>query len=235
MSIPILCLCHDICNVFGMTAAAQGGDNATGLRERKKQQTRRAISNTATALFAEKGFEQTTIAEVAIAADVAKMTVTNYFPLKEDLVFDRAGTITGMLSGAATGRPAGQSVLDAIRAAYSAALDERHPTLGFIGRGFADLVESSPALRARERVLFTEQEAELADALAAEFATSPADVRLRIAAAELSAVFRILYYEGRRRLVAGEETAEIVRALRRAAKISFATVEHGLPEQLTTS
>jgi AcrR family transcriptional regulator len=51
-----------------------------GLREMKKQQTRQNISNQATRLFLRHGFEQVTIADIAAAAQVAKMTVTNYFP-----------------------------------------------------------------------------------------------------------------------------------------------------------
>jgi hypothetical protein len=59
------------------------------------------------------------------------------------------------------------------------------------------------------------------------------DISPRIAAAQLSAVFRVLDYEGRRRLLAGELTDEIVAALRRAAEASFAQVRDGLPRALT--
>ena len=65
----------------------------TGLRERRKQEARQAISGVAMALFAAKGFDEVTISQVADAAGVSKMTVTNYFPRKEDLVFDRAEVI----------------------------------------------------------------------------------------------------------------------------------------------
>jgi hypothetical protein len=87
----------------------------------------------------------------------------------------------------------------------------------------------SPALRAREREIFAEQEPELAMVLAHAFAHSASDVRPRLAAAQLTAVFRVLYYEGRRRLLAEEPIAETVRALRRAAKVSFDVVGAGLP------
>src|SRR4051794_34071647 len=87
----------------------------TGLRERKKRQTREEIANTATALFADCGFDQVTIADVAAAAGVAKMTVTNHFPLKEDLVFDRAEHIVRGLADAVAERPAGEPVLAAAR------------------------------------------------------------------------------------------------------------------------
>jgi AcrR family transcriptional regulator len=63
---------------------------AAGLRERKKQQTRRAISDAATQLFMTRGFDNTTLGEVAEAAGVSEQTVLNYFPAKTDLFFDEA-------------------------------------------------------------------------------------------------------------------------------------------------
>ena len=60
-----------------------------GRRERKKQQTREHIAETARRLFGERGFEGVTVAEVAREADVAEQTVYNYFPTKEDLVYWR--------------------------------------------------------------------------------------------------------------------------------------------------
>src|SRR5438874_433188 len=63
--------------------------NPAGLRERKKRKTREAIANAAARLFLQRGFELVTVAEVARAAEVSEQTVFNYFPAKEDLVFDR--------------------------------------------------------------------------------------------------------------------------------------------------
>src|SRR5436853_609935 len=63
--------------------------NPEGLRERKKRKTRESIANAAARLFTERGFEVVTVAEVARAAEVSEQTVFNYFPTKEDLVFDR--------------------------------------------------------------------------------------------------------------------------------------------------
>lgn len=204
-----------------------------GLRERKKQQTRDGISAVATRLFADKGFEHVTIAEVAAAADVSKMTVTNYFPLKEDLVFDRREHIVTLLSDAVTDRPAGESILDSIRRAYSDALDRGDPTLGHRGVEFARMVQGSAALRAREREIFDERQEALAETLVGQVRTGPGEVPVRLAAIQLDGVFRVLYYEARRRLLAGQPEPELVRALRRTAKSCFAQIERGLPAAFT--
>src|SRR5919201_5729499 len=85
----------------------------TGLRERKKQQTRRALADTARHLFAERGFEQISVAEIARAAEVSVATVFNYFPTKEDLVYDGLERFEEQLLAAIRDRPAGEPVLAA--------------------------------------------------------------------------------------------------------------------------
>src|ERR1700712_118149 len=88
-----------------------------GLRERKKRATREAIAAAARRLFAERGFDAVTVAEVAEAADVSEKTVFNHFATKEDLAFaGREERLARLLTGLAK-RPAGASVLDVFRAA----------------------------------------------------------------------------------------------------------------------
>src|SRR4029077_7584745 len=108
---------------------------SSGLRERKKEQTRQEISDTATALFAGHGFDQVTIAQVADAAGGSKMTVTNYFPRKEDLVFDRAGHIIGGLAQAVRDRRPGEGLLDAAPPGYAPAGARRGATPRLGGAG----------------------------------------------------------------------------------------------------
>jgi AcrR family transcriptional regulator len=86
-------------------------DEADGLRERKKRATRQAISDVATQLFTERGFDNVTVAEIAAAANVAKMTVFNYFARKEDLFFDREDESRELPRAALAGRPPGESPL----------------------------------------------------------------------------------------------------------------------------
>ena len=86
-----------------------------GLRERKKAQTRRLIADTAWRLFADRGFERVTVAEVAREAEVAVATVFNYFPTKEDLFFFRLEAFGADLVEAVAGRAGGEPALAAFR------------------------------------------------------------------------------------------------------------------------
>src|SRR6476469_1985072 len=87
-----------------------------GLRETKKARTRLAISDAATQLFVERGFEQVTVAEIAEAADVSVKTVFNYFPAKEDLFFDRADELLAGLLRTIAERPEARTITTALRA-----------------------------------------------------------------------------------------------------------------------
>ena len=198
-----------------------------GLRERKKQQTREEIANVATAMFADRGFENVTIAEVARAAGVAKMTVTNHFPLKEDLVFDRAEHIIRELPATLVARPEGETVLAAARRDYTQRLAAHDPTLGHLGVRFARMVMDSPALTARERQIQVEAEQVLADELVA--LVEPGDeLTARVVAAQISGVYRILYFTARKLLLDGLQGLEMVETLGAAAQRAFALLEADL-------
>ncbi|WP_307846698.1 TetR/AcrR family transcriptional regulator [Actinospica durhamensis] len=175
----------------------------------------------ATGLFIERGFDKVTIAQVAEAANVAKMTVTNYFPAKEDLVFDRAQEMIAGLTDVVAARHVGESVLDAARRFYSEALDRGDPTLGHRGIPFARMVQSSPVLAARERQLHDQRELALADELIRDLDAADDDLAPRIAAAQIIGVVRVLFYEARRRLLAGEQEHELRTSLAQAAQFAF--------------
>jgi AcrR family transcriptional regulator len=96
-----------------------------GLRERKKEQTRAAIAHAAVGLFLERGYDQVSIADIAAAAGVAKMTVTNYFPAKEDLVISAGASVVPDLAAVVRGRRAGETVLGALLRFVRAELDRR--------------------------------------------------------------------------------------------------------------
>src|SRR5690348_13026961 len=136
---------------------------APGLRERRKQETRQAISDIATQMFVTRGFDDVTIAQVAGAAGVAKMTVTNYFPRKEDLVFDRAEAVERHLADVITARAPGESMLAAIRRDYTEAVARADVTLGLSSPAFAGMIRSSPMLVSRVREMLDQRERALGD------------------------------------------------------------------------
>src|SRR5918911_5684965 len=135
------------------TVAAPG----PGLRERKKQQTRAHIAETARRLFAERGFERVTVAEVARAADVAEKTVFNYFPTKEDLFYSGLEAFEQELLSTIRQRRPGESLVAAFgrfvlkpRGLLAAKDPETVERLAAIAR----VISESPALLAREQRIF---------------------------------------------------------------------------------
>src|SRR5207248_386862 len=109
-----------------------------GLRAQKKHETRKTISDVATRLFIRDGFEDVTIAEIAAEARVAKMTVTNHFPRKEDLVFDIRTDFTswpsslihdGVFGRTIAGQPK-EAIVDAVWPVAEQAFDQLEPAFG---------------------------------------------------------------------------------------------------------
>jgi AcrR family transcriptional regulator len=199
-----------------------------GLRARKKQQTRENISHQATRLFLERGFDKVTIADVAEAAEVAKMTVTNYFPRKEDLALDLGGVFVGMLATTVRERAPGESALAALHRAYAEAVARQDPVIGFSGPEFARMIADSPALVSRLREFHDDRETALAETLAIETGARPDDLRPRVAAALLGGVHRLLFDETLRRTVAGEPNDEIAAALAAHVDTAFGVLEPSL-------
>ncbi|WP_433801669.1 TetR/AcrR family transcriptional regulator [Actinomycetospora sp. CA-084318] len=87
----------------------------TGLRERKKAETRQRIADVAAHLFATQGFDAVAMTDVARAADVSDQTVYNYFPAKHDLALDRADAIRQRLHDLVVDRPTGTSPASALQ------------------------------------------------------------------------------------------------------------------------
>jgi AcrR family transcriptional regulator len=86
----------------------------SGLRERSKARRRDAIIRAGMKLFAERGYNATTIADIAAAADVAPRTVTMYFPSKQDIAMARFAAMVDSLTGALCGRAPGESVTEVV-------------------------------------------------------------------------------------------------------------------------
>ncbi|WP_344867257.1 TetR/AcrR family transcriptional regulator [Amycolatopsis ultiminotia] len=137
--------------------------------EQRKRRTRQLLIETALRLFAEQGYEQTTVAQIAAAADVATKTFFNHFPSKEDVVFaDTRQRNTIPLQVIAERQPE-DTVADlltrsyqAMRADYQARGGEQHPTLM---RAYTRLVLSVPNLQAKALHQVYDLQREVASAL----------------------------------------------------------------------
>jgi AcrR family transcriptional regulator len=225
-----------------------------GLRDRKKQATRLAISDIATELFARNGFESVSIAQVAEAAGVSKMTVTNYFRRKEDLVFDRHEQLVGELARVVADRGPGETPLDAVRRDYLAAVARHDVTLGFSGVEFARMVDGSPVLLAALSEHMHQREVALAAVLRESERTDDkrtdsqgadpnsagansagpagiADAMAQFQATQLGSVHRVLFADARRRTLAGQTRAEIAAALTEAATRMFDSLATRYPQR----
>jgi AcrR family transcriptional regulator len=119
-----------------------------GLRERKKMRTRQAIATAALRLFAERGYEETTIADIAAAADVSPRTFFSYFPSKEDVIFaeidDRLAEVAERLR-----RTPGESPMETIRRSIVDVLEAVVAEHREYGPVQVALILERPALRAR--------------------------------------------------------------------------------------
>lgn len=199
-----------------------------GLRESKKQETRQIISDHATRLFITQGFEQTTIAEIAAAARVAKKTVTNYFARKEDLALDHQDAFIASLAQTVAVRRPGESALAALRRAFTDAAAAADPVSGFSGPGFARMIADSPTLTACLRGLHDQRESALARALAEATGASPDDITVKTAAGLLGTVHRILFQRIQDLTLTGHSDAEITETITAEAAGAFGMLEAAL-------
>ncbi|AXK34724.1 TetR/AcrR family transcriptional regulator [Streptomyces armeniacus] len=166
----------------------------TGLRERKKQQTRQLISDVATGLFLERGFDAVTIAEIAEVADVSVNTVYNYFPAKEDLFFDREDEVIDRYSRFVRERTPGQSATRAVLERLRAEVHDRSPVLGLADGydRFLTVVRESTALMARLSLLHYRITESLAATLREESGAAPDDPRPDLVAQQLIGVHNVV-------------------------------------------
>jgi len=155
-----------------------------GLRERKKQQTRDKIAAVALRLFAERGYDETTLAEIAQAADVSPRTIFGYYESKDDILFCEEGHHLDALRRKLDERPAGVTTIDAIRELVSS-LEAPDET----ARLRKQIITASPALQMRMRARHAELEPLLAESIAKDLGAGPDDVRPLLVAASMTAAF----------------------------------------------
>jgi AcrR family transcriptional regulator len=195
-----------------------------GLRERKKRLMRQQLSDTATAMFLERGFDAVRVAEVGEACGVSEKTVFNYFPVKEALVMDRLeGTLAALRAGLAdpalTPVQAALAILDrelaglaGLLASQEGASQERgdqgdggkeHGGKGQARqafRRFGDLIRATPSLRAYQAEMIDRSASVATEILAARAGMTPDDPEPQIAARALLGLWRVQADSMRRHL-----------------------------------
>lgn len=173
-------------------------DGAEGLRERKKRQLRQRLTDTATEMFLDRGFDAVRVVEVAAACDVSEKTVYNYFPTKESLILDRWGATTAAIqAGIADTRVSPVDAVLRILADELGALmiwlraqpDLAEATASV--RRFGELIASTPALRSYQSDTLTGLTAVAAHALAGRYGLSPDEPEPQVAAVALLGLWRI--------------------------------------------
>ncbi|QGN33382.1 TetR/AcrR family transcriptional regulator [Microlunatus sp. Gsoil 973] len=199
------------------------------------QERRLRISDAATGLFIENGFDQVSIADIANAAGVSKMTVTNHFPLKEDLVFDQFGDELDQLGSTLRGE---RTLADAITAAeqYCIARETGGPvTAALRGRWrpdgwrlFAIMVAGSRVLTARFHVHYVE----LRDVIVEELPSPVTGVRRTTAAWMIAEAIHLIDWWPLEQAVAGESGPAAIDTGRRSVRRqAFAALRRGLVTQ----
>jgi AcrR family transcriptional regulator len=214
-------------------SAAAGGPHAQaeGLRARKKRLMRQQLSDVATRMFVERGFDAVRVAEVAEACGVSEKTVFNYFPTKESLVLDRleatmASLRAGLAEPAVPPVQAALRILDRELSAMTGWLTGQDDPAGAARaiRRFGDLIRATPSLRAYQSDMMDQFVAVAAEILAARAGMRPDDPEPQIAARALLGLWHV-QAESLRKQLSNERVHELVTAdVRRAARL----IESGL-------
>ena len=199
----------------------------TGLRERKKAQTRTRIADTAMDLFAARGFDQVTVAEIAAAAEVGVTTVFNYFPTKEDLFYDRQDQVIEHLSLVIKARGPGESLAAACRQDMLELIAVRDWRAGLVENiaHFYRLVDHSPALQARTRLITDLATTHLAATIAEELSIPADDIVTAATAATLTAMRNALLGQARRDSLDGTPIETIAERLKDATNRAFGLLD----------
>jgi AcrR family transcriptional regulator len=170
-----------------------GTRKSTGLRERKRQRTRTTIVRVALELFAEKGYETTTLAEIAEAADVGPSTLYAYFPSKDDILFSAHDAVRQSARTRILERPAHEAVADAMRVWITDELPPLFGTDSELVRRRRATIDSDESLQKLERMRLALLEDMFAQAFADELGETADDLRSRLMASVAVNGFRLIW------------------------------------------
>ena len=170
-------------------------DRSLDRRTRKRLATRQAISDVATRLFMERGFDRVTIDEIAEAADVGRMTVFNHFPRKEDMFFDREQEGHDLAFDAIRSRAPGTSPIQALGMLAHQMVEQRSDALSMIADTltFVETAQASEALKARARQMRDDFVRALAGVLAEGVGRPADDPDAHLAAGLIAATWSIAF------------------------------------------
>jgi AcrR family transcriptional regulator len=175
-------------------ARREGRTVITGLRERKRAASRAATVDAAYALFAERGFDHTTVADICEAADIAPRTFFRYFAGKEDVVAEPVRKLSDQIIEVVIGAPPERSdaaaLRDALRTVGASVVAQRERLTTF--RAVISSSDHPGISRALSR---WDREREIAVRLAARRGEEQPDWRLRVLVATAMAGFRIWFEE----------------------------------------
>jgi AcrR family transcriptional regulator len=160
--------------------SAGEGARPSGLRERKKARTRASIREHALRLFREQGYAETTVEQIAEAAEVSPSTFFRYFPTKEDVVLQ--DDFDPIAIERFEAQPPGLSPIAALRAAMREAFDVAPAEQVGLWRELNELATSVPELRARALDDWLRSMNMIAGLMAKRLGRDPDDLGVRILA-----------------------------------------------------
>jgi AcrR family transcriptional regulator len=197
-----------------------GAGEDEGLRERKKRLMRQQLTDTATLMFMERGFDAVRVAEVAAACGVSEKTVFNYFPTKESLILDRLeGTMAALRAGLTDpGAAPVEAVLrildDELTAMTSWLAGAADPARAAAAmRRFGALIQASPSLRAHQSDMMDQFVAVAAGILAERYGLRADDPEPQITATALLGLWRIQFLSLTRHLDGDRAAAQVHQAV----------------------
>ncbi|MGY8682985.1 TetR family transcriptional regulator [Bradyrhizobium sp. UFLA05-153] len=161
---------------------------ATGLRQRKREATQERLTRAAMALFLQRGFEATTIDDIAAAAEVSRRSFFHYFASKEDVVYAWQEDIAASLTEEVAARPASESMLTAAENAIAAATKRFDPSEAL---AMARLKRDNPILQARDHLKYERLERALAQGLARRTNRKSEKLRARLVAMIATGAMRV--------------------------------------------
>lgn len=216
--------------VFEISPPPNAADE--GLRDRKKRMLRQKISDTATMMFLERGFDAVRVGEIADACDVSEKTVFNYFPTKESLVFDREEDDARQIADVLRNRrdvPVVDAVVDLLESDLQwfddvrLAGEDGAPQLSAVCQ-FAAMVEHTPALQAAMNTMTERLTQAAAAALAERAGIDPDEPEAQLAASIILGLWRVQFQsmvrhaEGAANL--DDVKAAVIADVRRAASVA---------------